>query len=108
MPGTKASGGATKFKPGQSGNPGGKPRTAAEVVLFARDRSMAAMQVLEEVMLDKKESGSVRVAAANSFLDRAWGKPSQAVSIKDPVEDLSDAELLALMADAVKAAKKKK
>lgn len=49
-----------------------------------------AVGVLVEVMRSGG-SDAARVKAANSLLDRAWGKPSQAVSISPSFEDMLDA-----------------
>lgn len=63
------------FKPGQSGNPGGKPSASAEVRELARQHTEAAIRALVEALGDPKQ----RVAAATALLDRAFGKPKQEV-----------------------------
>ena len=65
------------FKPGQSGNTGGRPKALAEVHDAARDHTMAAIDVLVKCMADKNPY--VRIAAANAILDRGWGKATQAI-----------------------------
>lgn len=68
-----------KFLPGSCGNPGGRPKGVAEVVELARSYTKQAIATLASIM----ENGSERaqVAAAQVLLDRAWGKPSQAVEV---------------------------
>ena len=73
------------------------------VVEAARERTMAAIETLEEVMLDPKASGSARVTAAVAMLERGWGKPMQSVTLQKregEYKDLSDAELIAIASGA--------
>jgi hypothetical protein len=69
------------FQPGQSGNPGGRPRAVAEVVELARAHTVTAMQTLVEIATNKKASSPARVAAADAILDRGWGKAAQVVEL---------------------------
>lgn len=84
-----------RFAPGQSGNPGGRPKVAAEVREAARALTDKAITTLEELLTC--EENNVRLAAANSILDRGYGKPTQPVVATDEEElrKLSDAELVA-------------
>lgn len=66
------------FKPGQSGNPGGRPKADREVVALAREGSVRAIGRLIELI--ESENLRVAVSAANSVLDRAFGKPTQPIS----------------------------
>ncbi|KQO94643.1 DUF5681 domain-containing protein [Methylobacterium sp. Leaf91] len=66
------------FQPGQSGNPGGRPKASARVRDAARVHTEAALAVLVEIALEG-ESEAARVAAANSILDRGYGKATQPV-----------------------------
>lgn len=68
-----------KFQPGQSGNPGGRPKTVGAVRDLAREMTETALHVLEHIAVSG-ESEAARVAAANSILDRAWGKAPQAIT----------------------------
>jgi hypothetical protein len=68
-----------EFKPGQSGNPGGRPKVVAEVRDLARQYGRGALSTLADIMLNKKCPPAARVAAANVFLDRGYGKPAQHV-----------------------------
>ena len=83
-----------RFVKGQSGNPGGRPKAAIDVRDLARTHTKAAMDALVDCM--EHEDGAVRVSAARTILDRAWGKPSQAIaaSVHGPLSD-SFAEILA-------------
>lgn len=74
----------TKFKPGQSGNPTGRPKIPQEVKDLARAHTNDAIMTLVEICNDKKATAPARVSAANSILDRAWGKPTQPTEISGP------------------------
>jgi hypothetical protein len=45
----------------------------------ARRYDQEALRVIASVMMDEKQQASLRLAAANDLLDRAYGKPPQAV-----------------------------
>ena len=68
-----------RFLKGQSGNPGGRPKMPDHVRKLAQDKTEAAIDTLVELMQDPQSAPSVRVDAANSILDRGWGKPTQYV-----------------------------
>lgn len=75
------------FKVGQSGNPGGRPKEAAEVKALARTHCKAAVEELARLMASTDEK--TRLAACNAMLDRGIGKPAQVVigdSDEDPIK----------------------
>jgi uncharacterized protein DUF5681 len=61
------------FTAGKSGNPGGRPKGAIEVRDLARQHTAATINRLVEIM-QKGQSEPAMVMAANSLLDRGWGK----------------------------------
>jgi hypothetical protein len=65
------------FVKGKSGNPGGKTKTYLEIRDLAQKASPTAFRTLKKLA---KSAGSetARIQAANSILDRAFGKPPQA------------------------------
>jgi sulfite reductase beta subunit-like hemoprotein len=67
---------STSFKPGQSGNPGGRPKALIEVQDLAREHTPAAISALVQIVTSG-ESDAARVAAASVILDRGWGKAAQ-------------------------------
>ena len=66
-----------KFKKGQSGNPGGRPKEAIHFAELAKEHSEAALNVLINALESNNEKN--RIMAANLILDRAYGKPSQEI-----------------------------
>jgi len=76
-----------QFRPGHSGNPGGRPRTIGEVRDAAREHTVEAIERLAHWMRSNDPRASV--AAANALLDRGWGKAARPLSGQDgesPIE----------------------
>jgi hypothetical protein len=101
-PAPRPGGVSTRWKPGQSGNPGGRPRVIAEVRDLARERTAAVIVALTEIALDRRQPAAARVAASHELLNRGWGRPW--VAVEPPPESprrdmqavlrrLSDADL---------------
>ena len=70
---------STSFKPGQSGNPSGRPKNTQEeydLDAACKTRTPAALAVIEALMLNA-DKDSVRLAAATFIIERAHGKPVQ-------------------------------
>jgi hypothetical protein len=45
----------------------------------ARQYEQKALQVIASILMDENQPASLRLAAANDLLDRAYGKPPQAL-----------------------------
>lgn len=60
------------FQKGQSGNPGGVPKSLKEVREAARKHSVLAIERL--VFWAASSEPAVSVSACNALLDRGWGK----------------------------------
>lgn len=69
------------WKPGESGNPGGRPRVIADVRTLAQKHTRQAIETLVKLLNARSEM--VRTVAANSLLDRAVGRPAQAITGPD-------------------------
>ena len=62
------------FPKGQSGNPGGRPKTDPEVKALLKGATPAAAQLLIQLMEDPDNRPELRKACAESILDRVYGK----------------------------------
>jgi len=74
------------FMPGQSGNPGGRPKGIAALARVHTDK---AVQVLVDGMESTDER--VKIAAAKEILDRGYGKaPVFTADLTGKLDDLDD------------------
>ena len=81
------------FKPGQSGNPSGRPkRTAEEKDALEQIRKLApgVPELLKSIMQDAKASPAYRLKAAEMILDRAYGKADAALRVDATVQPKGD------------------
>ncbi len=98
------------FVKGKSGNPSGLPKDPAKIEArrmtrdvreLCRQNSRAAVETLIEVMKQKSAPPAARVNAANSLLDRGWGKPQQIIEATvDSYDRMSNEELIAYITSA--------
>jgi hypothetical protein len=58
-------------------------RTVTEIRSLARSYTRTALHVLVGVMRSKDATAAAKVSAANSILDRGWGKATQPVGNDD-------------------------
>lgn len=81
------------FQPGsdERRNAGGRPKEVGHVKELAKEQTEKAIATLMEIHADKTQPAPARVAAAQALLDRAWGKPSQAIG---GAEDLGPVEMV--------------
>jgi len=103
---------STSYRPGFSGNPGGRPRRpatiaarriAADVKVLAQDCAPAAVSTLKAIMLSDRSPPAARISAATAILDRGYGKARQEVEMRQfniarlTDEDLDELERLTLL-----------
>ena len=72
---------AGRWLPGRSANPGGMTPDVAMVKRIARKNGPKMVETLVSIALDKKAPHASRIAAANSVLDRGYGRPEMSLSI---------------------------
>lgn len=70
------------FQPGQSGNPGGRPKGESALKEAARLQTEPSIAVVVAALSDA--DARVRLKAAEILLDRGWGRPGQAVELSGP------------------------
>jgi len=58
-------------------------KASAEIRSLARSHTDKAVKTLVGIMSQTKAPAAARVAAANSILDRGWGKSTQPISGED-------------------------
>ena len=86
------------WKPGQSGNPNGRPAVVREIRDLARAKTTIAFDTLCAACQSEDAPWAARVAAAAHILDRGYGKPTQNINaaVRD-AQKMTDAELIAYL-----------
>lgn len=84
---------AGSWKPGQSGNPGGRVGVLAEIRELARQKTPKAVEALVEALACPGE----RVAAATILLAYGYGRPIQAVAVDANVSVTDERPSLAVL-----------
>jgi hypothetical protein len=69
----------SSWRPGQSGNPKGRPKPEVDIAALARKHGPKCIKIVAGIMMKDKDS-KVRLAAAIALLDRGWGRPAQAIT----------------------------
>lgn len=89
---------AKTFKPGQSGNPNGRPKKVLELEQVAREASIDAFKRI--IKLSKSSDERIALAASIALVERAAGKPKQSVAVDTKskgLNEMSTEELIALI-----------
>lgn len=68
----------SSWRPGQSGNPKGRPKPEVDIAALAREHGPRCIAVVAKLLSDNDHK--IRLAAAIALLDRGWGRPSQAIT----------------------------
>ena len=75
-----------KFRKGQSGNPGGRPKVLGDVQELARQHAPTVIVELARLAL-KAKSETARIAAIRELLDRGYGRPRQVMEVSVPADN---------------------
>lgn len=70
-----------RFIKGHSVKSPGRKAQPAEFKKACEELTLSALEVLKTIMLDDTQTASARIKAAEIILDRAYGKPYQAVQV---------------------------
>jgi hypothetical protein len=84
MPGNREKAGKknrTSFKPGQSGNPSGRPKIPEEFKELAKKYSVTALKKVIEIMENEEADNRDQLRASEIIMDRAWGKSTQSMDV---------------------------
>jgi uncharacterized protein DUF5681 len=65
------------WKPGQSGNPNGRPKKDRDLAEAAREHTAEAIAALVKALANPRTC----VAAASELLDRGWGRAPQQIDL---------------------------
>ena len=90
----------TPFQKGRSGNPGGRPKIAADVRALAQSHAPAAIEELARLML-QAERDETRLKAIELLLDRGYGRPVQAVEAAPAEQEVVNVVRVPLPAQSV-------
>ena len=77
-----------QFCPGNSGNPGGRPKTTQEqkdALQQIRDLAPRAAEEIQRILDDSDSPKALKLRAAEMVFDRAFGKPRQEVEMQSTV-----------------------
>ena len=78
------------FRPGQSGNPGGRPKAVSTVAVQIREQTRDGREIADfmlSVLRGPRRKVSDRMQAATWLADRGFGRPAQSVEPLAPDTD---------------------
>lgn len=71
------------FRPGESGNPGGRPRAVAAIRDLVQAKGPDLVERLMTMALAEATEDRVRIEAIKVLLDRGYGRPPQPITGED-------------------------
>lgn len=78
-----------QFKPGQSGNPKGRPKKDRQLADKIQDKTDQLVDTLMKIATSDETADNVKVQAINTLLDRGFGKAPQTLDVNQK-HSLSD------------------
>ena len=83
------------WKPGQSGNPAGRPPVDNPIQKLARQYAPEAIRTAVRIMRSARSYDSSRLGAIGVILERAYGKPKQELDVSHgrKASEMSDDEI---------------
>ncbi len=75
-----------RFKPGQSGNPGGKPKGFGALIRQESKDGAELVRTALAILRNTKAANRDRLKAAEFLADRGWGKPPTSINF-NPGDD---------------------
>jgi hypothetical protein len=85
------------YQKGQTGNPGGRPKAALPIRTLCRRVTVELYEKALTMIRDPDTPQSVKATLIINMWDRAWGKPTQTVTMRqEEVAQLTDADLAAI------------
>lgn len=70
-----------RFKPGQSGNPGGRPKRPVELVKACKEFNDEGLKILKEIARRKTNRENDRIRAVELIFAYGNGKPKQGIEL---------------------------
>jgi hypothetical protein len=92
---------SSAWKPGETGNPGGRPAVVKEVRELAQQYTVEAIETLANIMQDPSEHASARVHAADIILNRGHGKAPQVIENRN-FDSMPEADLDKFIRDSLR------
>lgn len=89
------------WRPGQSGNPAGRPKDQHKIQMLARSFGAEAIDKLVELMRSG-ENQDIQRRAAMAILDRGYGKPQPATDEQPLAATLTTDERIAMLMELAK------
>lgn len=86
-------------RPGAGRKPGVVGEAKRKMQEAAREHGEAAVQLLVDVMNNGKESAKTRIDAANSLLDRGFGRPKQEMDLSSEDGSMSPTKMTRRVVD---------
>jgi hypothetical protein len=87
------------FKPGQSGNPAGRPRGLLPIRTLCRRVTFELYEKAIAMIRDGETPPAVKASLIMNMWDRGWGRPTQSITMRqEEVAQLTDADLAAIAA----------